>query len=239
MADTRRILPSNWHDRVLELRRLRPSEMDDHPLQWKIHTPHQQRLMRGLLEDVGIAGVGLAYVSPSTGRMTSIDGHLRKSLGDVPWPTIILDVTDAQAATLLVTYDEVARLIDADSAQLTATLAAIDTESQAVLDFLTSVALDYKAIPPESFADRPATQAPGRPGTRDRAEDFDTGPVDGDVPGSNIHMVQLFLEEADYPAFKQACDRLAPHYQTRTVTETVLACVMDTSARLAPLPAEA
>jgi hypothetical protein len=227
MATPRSRLPQEWHDRIVELRRVRPGDLVPHPYQWKRHTAHQQAVVRGLLDEVGIVDVGLAYVSPATGRLTSIDGHLRTGLADLPWPTIILDVTDEESTLILTALDESASLADADPEKLSAAMATIRAESESVMAFLTSVALEYKAVPPDGLLGIAAVPpGPGPAG----ADDFDTTATGDGAPDAAIHMVQLFLEERDYPRFKQACDRLAEIYETSTMTETVLACLLDRAA---------
>jgi len=86
----------------------RPDELAAHPLQHKTHPAFQQEVMRGVLNEVGIADVLRTYVSPSTGQLTLIDGHMRTHLSATqPWPTVLLDVDDDEAAYLLLTYDEI------------------------------------------------------------------------------------------------------------------------------------
>jgi DNA modification methylase len=140
-------MPPSWRNRVKELRYLRPSELADHPLQWRTHPDTQRRALAGVLEDVGIAGAGLAYVSEATGQLTSIDGHLRKSMGDVPWPTLILDVTDAESRLLLASHDPLAGLAEANALQLDALLQQTATHNQDVQALLDQIATTY--LPPD------------------------------------------------------------------------------------------
>jgi hypothetical protein len=120
-------------DRVVELRRLRPSELDDHPYQWKTHPANQRGALTGMLQEIGIAGVLLAWPSARNGgRLTAIDGHLRKELADVPWPTIITDLTDAEADYLLLTHDWVATLAQGARDQLEALIPRVTPRSEDV-----------------------------------------------------------------------------------------------------------
>jgi hypothetical protein len=180
--------------------------------------------MRGILEQVGIAGVGLAYQSPATGRLVSIDGHMRKTLGDVPWPTAILDVTDAEAELLLLSHDPLGALAEALGPQLQRLLdrPSVATPHPALMTMFEGLAVQHKLLP--------ATGRGGAAGDPVPAEDFDTTPMGG--PGSNIHMVQLFLLEETYPAFKQACDTLAEVYGVETLTDTVVTCIQAAAAAL-------
>lgn len=129
-----------WRNRVIELRSVRPADLADHPHQWRGHPAHQQTALRGVLQEIGIAGALLAYDSPTTG-LTSIDGHLRKRLDpQIPWPTLILDVTDAEAALLLATLDPLSAMADADRAQLADLLQEVQSENSAVQQLLAQVA---------------------------------------------------------------------------------------------------
>ena len=216
--------PIDWRNRVQgALQFLRPADLDDHPLQWRAHPETQKAAMRGVLEQVGIAGVGLAYVSPKTGRLTSIDGHMRKSLGDVPWPTAILDVTDEEAEILLLSHDPLGALAAALAPQLQTLLhrPAVLSTNAALTAMFEGLAVQYKLVPPTA-------PAPGVLDTREETaleadDDFDTTPYGG--PGSNIHMVQLFLTEDTYPPFKQAVDRLAEAWGLDTLTDTVVEAI--------------
>jgi len=140
----------SWRNRVKELRYCSPADLADHPLQWRVHPDQQRAALRGLLEDIGIAGALLAYESPATGQLVSIDGHLRKSLGPGPWPTLILDVTDEEAALLLATHDPLATLAQSDTAQLGALLQQVQSEDAAVQAFLAELAEEQHGELPTS-----------------------------------------------------------------------------------------
>ena len=161
---------SSWRNRVTELRYVAPRELADHPLQWRQHPDPQRFALRGLLEEVGIAGALLAYDSPTTG-LTSIDGHLRKSLdADVAWPTLILDVTDAEAALLLATHDPLAAMAAADQTQLSALLHTVQSGDAAVQAMLSALAQREGVVPPEG-TDTGAAVADVEPQI-DRAEEL-------------------------------------------------------------------
>lgn len=151
----------DWRDRIVEMRRIPPADLVDHPLQHKIHGAYQTSVMRGVLAEVGIADVLRAYVSPTTGQLTTIDGHLRKSLGDQPWPTLILDVTDEEAAYLLLTYDEIAPLAEKDRVALADLLTHVQSEDAMVQQMLHDLEQAYHLEgPPPSLDDLQDTYAP-------------------------------------------------------------------------------
>jgi hypothetical protein len=137
----------SFRNRVKELRYVSPRELEDHPLQHKVHPDHQRSVMRGILEEIGIADVLLAYESPATGKLTALDGHLRKSLGDTLWPTVILDLDDAEAAYMLAVGDEVTLLAQKDQEALTRLLHEVQSGDSAVQQMLSELAERERLIP--------------------------------------------------------------------------------------------
>lgn len=134
-------------NRVKEYRMVDPSEVAPNPRNWRLHPDRQRTALRRVLEEIGIAGAVLAYYSPrNEGRLTLIDGHERMTVG-VPFPALILDVTDSEADALLATYDSIAQLVDADHRQLEqllADVASLHTPLQAVLD---DISAQYGVFP--------------------------------------------------------------------------------------------
>jgi len=132
---------------------LRPGEIADHPLQHKSHPPQQREAMAALCREVGIAGVLLVYHSPSNaGALTAIDGHLRKSLDPhQPWPCVLLDVDDEEAAYLLLTHDEVGRLAELLRQQTTTLLHIVSSGEGAVQQLLAQIG-EREGIVPPAFA---------------------------------------------------------------------------------------
>jgi len=147
------LTPPAWRNRVQELRYLSPRELDDHPLQHKVHPDQQRSVMRGVLQEIGMADVLLAYVSPTTNRLTAIDGHLRKSLGDTPWPTVILDVDDAEAAYILAIGDELTSLAVKDQDALTRLLREVQSGDSAVQQLLSELAEREGIVPATGGSD--------------------------------------------------------------------------------------
>jgi len=137
-------------NRVKEMRLCKPSELADHPHQWRVHPRDQRDALEGILREVGIAGTLLAWHSERNGgQLTAIDGHLRKSLDPgIKWPTVILDVTDAEADLLLATHDPLAAMAEAGRAELDALLREVATEEAAVKAMLATLSENVGIIPP-------------------------------------------------------------------------------------------
>ena len=149
-------------DRIQELRRVPAQELLDHDGNPRRHPQAQRDALRGVLEQVGIAGALVAYHSERNGgRLTLIDGHLRKQDHDLDWPTLILDVTDEEADLLLATHDPLAALAEYDKPRLQALLQEVRAKSPAVVGMLQDLAKKAgagreerekaPALPPERF----------------------------------------------------------------------------------------
>ncbi len=53
--------PQTWRNRIVGLEQHKPSELLDHPFQWRTHPANQVNALRGVLEEVGIAGALVAW----------------------------------------------------------------------------------------------------------------------------------------------------------------------------------
>jgi DNA modification methylase len=131
-----------WRNRVQELRYCPPGALADHPYQHRLHSPEQRAHLVGILDEIGIAGGLLAWPSARNGgQLTAIDGHLRKSLDpDVPWPTMITDLTDAEADILLMAYDWIGAQAQSGKDELARLLAQVQPQTAAVQALQASIA---------------------------------------------------------------------------------------------------
>lgn len=132
----------SFRDRVIGLVRADPSRLLDHPENWRIHPDAQATFLRGVLGDVGIAGVALAFIADEnarravvrlkkpearqawldayTGPLMLTDGHLRKKTITQPIPTVVLDLTPEEARRALATHDTAGAMAETDVAKLRA-----------------------------------------------------------------------------------------------------------------------
>jgi DNA modification methylase len=134
--------PLPIRDRVKELRRVRASDLADNSKNWRVHPEHQRDALRGLLSEIGFAGAELCYHSERNGGLlTLIDGHLRKSeAGDAEIPCLVTDLNDDEADLLLLAFDPIAAMAEADKGALDGLLSQVHSESTAVQDLLKSLA---------------------------------------------------------------------------------------------------
>lgn len=127
----------NIRNRIKEMRVVDPSEVMPNPKNWRTHPQAQRDALRGILAQVGIAAPVIAYETPQGLKL--IDGHERMTVG-VPFPAVILDVTDAEADILLATFDPITSLAEADANMLDSLLREISTDSPAISQMLDDLA---------------------------------------------------------------------------------------------------
>ena len=134
----------NIRNRIKELRVVTPDEVAPNPRNWRTHPQAQRDALRGVLAQVGIAAPVIAYESP-TGLML-IDGHERMTLG-VPFPAVILDVNEQEAAVLLATFDPLTSMAETNAEALDALLREVSTDSPAVAQMLEELAQNAGILP--------------------------------------------------------------------------------------------
>jgi DNA modification methylase len=126
-------------DRVVELVRVRAGDLAPHPANWRRHPERQRSALRALLRDIGYADALLARRQGDS--LVLIDGHLRRSLDPEQMvPVLVVDLTDAEADTLLATLDPMSAWAETDPDALGALLDRVQTSSQAVADLLADLA---------------------------------------------------------------------------------------------------
>jgi hypothetical protein len=152
-------------DRIKELKRVKASELRPNGRNWRTHSQHQRDAFRDLVQEIGFAGAELTYYSErNSGALTLIDGHMRQQeVGDAEIPCLITDLNDQEADRLLLTYDPLGALAEADTAKLDALLQEMQTESGPVQRMLADLAAskglsfppaaDTDIKPPEEFAE--------------------------------------------------------------------------------------
>ena len=97
-------------NRIKGHRRVRAGELVPHDWNYRLHPEGQRAALEAIYREVGFARSLLAYELPD-GRLKLLDGHLRRDLDpDMEVDVEILDVTDEEARTLLLTIDPLAAL---------------------------------------------------------------------------------------------------------------------------------
>src|SRR5258707_858300 len=135
MSDTRPV-----RNRIKGHRRVRAGDLVPHELNPRRHGEAQRDTLLALYAEVGFARSLLAYELPD-GRLKLIDGHLRRSLDpDMEVDVEILDVSDAEARTLLLSLDPLAQLADYDPPALDRLRQLTPTDSDALANLWASIA---------------------------------------------------------------------------------------------------
>jgi hypothetical protein len=97
-------------NRIKGHRRVRAGDLVRHEFNFRLHPEQQRAALEALYRDIGFARSLLAYELPD-GRLKLIDGHLRRDLDpDMEVEVEILDVTEDEARTLLLSIDPLASL---------------------------------------------------------------------------------------------------------------------------------
>ena len=107
-------MPEEPRNRICGHRRVRAGDLVPHELNYRLHPEAQKAALEALYRTVGFARSLLAYELPD-GRLKLIDGHLRRDLHpDHVVDVEVLDVSDAEARTLLLSLDPLAALAGRD-----------------------------------------------------------------------------------------------------------------------------
>ena len=126
-------------DRIKELRRVKASQLQPHPKNWRTHPAAQQDALRGLLAEIGYAAALLAR-ERADGSLELIDGHLRAEITpDAEVPVLVLDLDDGEAAKLLALHDPLAGMAGINEEVLAELLDQVETENDAVQVLLDTI----------------------------------------------------------------------------------------------------
>ncbi len=132
---------TDYRNRIKALEYVNADELVAHPGNWRSHPAAQAQALKGVLNEVGIAGALLAYRSERQGgALVVIDGHLRKDAAPQQWPVLILDVDDVEADYLLAVVDPLAAMATADAGALDALLSSVQSGDAAVTAMLAELA---------------------------------------------------------------------------------------------------
>lgn len=117
-----------------------PADLLANPANWRRHPREQLAALEGMLEAVG--WVQRVIVNRTTGRM--VDGHARVELaikrGEPAVPVLFVELTPDEERVVLAGLDPIGGLAATDQAQLDALLEGVETGSDALDEFLASLA---------------------------------------------------------------------------------------------------
>jgi site-specific DNA-methyltransferase (adenine-specific) len=131
-----------FRDRIREYRRIRSADLVANPLNWRQHPENQQNAMRGILEEVGIVDA-LLVRDRSDGTYDIIDGHLRASLmPEDEVPCLVLDVDEDESRKILLTFDPLGAMAEANAANLNELLRDAEFGAEALQELVAGLADD-------------------------------------------------------------------------------------------------
>jgi hypothetical protein len=135
----RNLKSSLWQSRILGEELVDPSSINPHPHNWRVHGDGQQRVLSGLLEEVG--WVAPVIVNRRTERL--VDGHLRVEMAiahkEPTIPVLYVDLSEEEEALVLASLDPVGALATADLGALAELRALVDTDNADILSFLATL----------------------------------------------------------------------------------------------------
>jgi hypothetical protein len=135
-------------NRIKEIKQVKAKDLLPNPKNWRTHPQAQRDALKGVLAEVGIAGVLLAMETPD--GLMLIDGHARAEVdANQEWTVAVLDVTPKEADYLLATVDPLSSLAEADSGLLESILHDVNSGNDAVRKMLAQLAEDEGIIPPD------------------------------------------------------------------------------------------
>lgn len=118
-------------DNVIELRRVKASELIPNPKNWRTHPEYQREAFATILETIGITDALLARETPD--GLMLIDGHLRADMmPDQLVPVLVVDLDDAAADIALGTHDVIGNLAGQEAALLASLAEGINHDDKNV-----------------------------------------------------------------------------------------------------------
>jgi hypothetical protein len=137
----------NIRNRIKEFTTIKAGELLPNPKNWRTHPKAQQEALRGILAEVGYVDAIMVRETPE-GYMI-IDGHLRaETTPDIEVPVLVLDVDEAEADKILLSFDPLAAMAEANSSALDALLRGVDTGSEALQQLFADLAETNGIVPP-------------------------------------------------------------------------------------------
>jgi len=146
-------------DRVKGFERVRAKDLIPNESNWRVHGKEQTSALKGLLSEIGFAGAILVRPLPD-GKFQIIDGHLRaKTAPHMMVPVLVTDLSEEEAQKVLLTFDPISAMADADKSKLDALLASAHFENpnlQALLERLAGMDAAKLLLAKPTLTDPPA-----------------------------------------------------------------------------------
>lgn len=135
-------------NRVVEKRRIRSEELLGNSANWRTHPDDQANALTGLLTQIGqVQGLVAYYSERNGGKLTLIDGHLRRDLDpDLEWDVSITDLNDAEADLIMTVLDPLSAMAGVDAKKLDELTGRVNSDDIFVRDLLLEMEREAKRV---------------------------------------------------------------------------------------------
>lgn len=131
---------SGVRNRIRELKNIRCADLVANPHNWRAHGESQKAAMAGILQEVGLVDA-LLVRDRGDGTYDIVDGHMRAGmLPHDELPCLVLDITEAEATKVLLTFDPIAAMAETNAASLDALLREVEFSEAALQQLVTDLA---------------------------------------------------------------------------------------------------
>jgi len=140
---------SGVRNRIRELRNIRCADLVANPQNWRTHGEGQKAAMAGILQEVGLVDA-LLVRDRGDGTYDIVDGHMRAGmLPHDELPCLVLDITEAEATKVLLTFDPIAAMAETNATNLDALLREVEFSESVLQQLVTDLADDAGMYVPD------------------------------------------------------------------------------------------
>lgn len=140
---------TTWRSRIVETGTADPRSLIANPKNWRKHPKAQADALSGVLGEVG--WVQDVIVNRTTGRL--VDGHLRVEIAardnQPTIPVTYVELTEAEEALILATFDPISAMATADAELLRDLLDGVSTGEAAVQQMIADLAERENIVAPD------------------------------------------------------------------------------------------
>jgi hypothetical protein len=140
---------TTWRSRIVETSTADPRSLIANPKNWRKHSKAQADALSGVLGEVG--WVQDVIVNRTTGRL--VDGHLRVEIAardnQPTIPVTYVELTEAEEALILATFDPISAMATADAELLRDLLDGVSTGEAAVQQMIADLAERENIVAPD------------------------------------------------------------------------------------------
>ena len=152
-------------DRIREFKRVRAGDLIADVRNWRKHPDNQRAAMKGILAEIGYADALLARENDE-GKLVLVDGHLRaETTPDQIVPVLVLDLSEEEAAKMLLVFDPISAMAQADDAKLADLIKSVTTSDDALKSMLDGL-MGEKGSGGGGVAETATPEPPATPVTR-------------------------------------------------------------------------